>query len=401
MARALSSLAAFTAMTIVLFLYLGSYTRREQVVGELVPSGGLLAVGATGNGVVTRTLVEEGQQVDEGQALLEISTDINGAEVGAVGAAIGDELQRQRQRLQLDLSDQQISSKQRSAGANERIAMLRKQLLAVTAQCGIREQQLSSARKLLERLRPLAEKGLVSAFEISQHEAQALEADAQVHSMTVQRLDAERQLNTAQEQLEQQPTSDIERRHEMEGRLADIDQALARNDAQRSLVVRAPRAGIVSGLAISVGQNAALGQRLLALIPADSVLQAELWLPSRAIGFIAAGDRVVLRYRAYPYEKYGQQFGHVRDVARSALAPAEATRLLGQPIEAPVYRVTVELEHQALTIAGKVLPLRPNMALDADILLERRRLIEWLFEPLRALGWQSPDGAHSLAGELA
>jgi len=400
MARALGFLAAFAAATVVLFLCLGSYTRRERVGGELVPSGGLLSIGASGNGVVTRILVEEGQQVDEGQALLEISTDIEGAAVGAVGAAVGDELQHQRYRLQLDLVDQQKSSKQHIAGAHERVSVLRKQLVAIAAQCGIREQQLGSARRLLERLRPLADKGLVSAFEISQHEAQALEANAQVHSMTVQRLDAERQLNAASEQLEQQPTSDSERRHEMEGRLADIDQALARNDVHRSVIVRAPRAGVVSGLTVSVGQNAAIGQRLLALIPADSMLQAELWLPSRAIGFVAAGDRVVLRYHAYPYEKFGQQFGHVRDVARSALAPAEASRLLGQSIATPVYRVTVELERQTLSIAGKVLPLRSNMALDADILLERRRLIEWLFEPLQALGCRSPDDNDSLANEL-
>ncbi|MEO5625537.1 MAG: HlyD family efflux transporter periplasmic adaptor subunit [Dokdonella sp.] len=393
MTRVLSLLGALVALAIVLFLMLGSYTRRERVGGELLPSGGLLAVTALGNGVLTRVLVVEGQAVSEGEPLLEISTEINGATIGAVGAAIGGELQRQRRRLQQDLTDQQTTNPQRRAAAAEGVEMLREQLRVVAAQRAIREQQAGSAKNLLERLRPLAEKGLVGVFEFKRQEAQSLEAEAQVRVIALQRLDVERQLNTALEQLRQIPLNEAQGRHDSERQLGDIEQALARNDAQRALVVRAARAGIVSGVTVNAGQAVATGQRLLALIPADSTLQAELWVPSRAIGFVAAGDRVVLRYHAYPYEKFGQQWGHVRGIARSALSAGEASRLLGQTIATPVYRVTVDLEQQALTIFGKSLPLRPNMELDADILLERRRLFEWLFLPFQSLGARSPVDA--------
>jgi membrane fusion protein len=104
-------------------------------------------------------------------------------------------------------------------------------------------------------------------------------------------------------------------------------------------------------------------------------------VPSRDIGFVAVGCAVALRYHAYPYEKFGQQSGHVSEVAQSALSAAEASRVLGRDVSSPLFRVIVELDQQTLPAFGAALPLRASMTLDADILLERRRLIEWLFAP--------------------
>jgi membrane fusion protein len=50
-----------------------------------------------------------------------------------------------------------------------------------------------------------------------------------------------------------------------------------------------------------------------------------------------------------------------------------------------MYRVTVALAAQRVTAHGRALPLQPGMRVDADILLERRRLIEWVLEPLYSI----------------
>ena len=114
-------------------------------------------------------------------------------------------------------------------------------------------------------------------------------------------------------------------------------------------------------------------------------------LPSRAIGFIEPGSRVVLRYQAFPYEKFGQQYGRVDDVSRSALSPADVASLVGQQAREPLYRVQVALDRQTVPAYGKAEPLKPGMALEADILMERRRLIEWMFEPLYGIGHRLAD----------
>lgn len=106
------------------------------------------------------------------------------------------------------------------------------------------------------------------------------------------------------------------------------------------------------------------------------------WCPA-AIGFIASGDMVLLRYQAFPYQKFGHQQGQVARISRSALSPGELGSLIGNAQAGePYYRVTVELARQAITAYGKEEALKPGMALDADILGERRRLIEWFIEPL-------------------
>ncbi|WP_410971330.1 HlyD family efflux transporter periplasmic adaptor subunit, partial [Salmonella sp. SAL04269] len=59
----------FTALAVVLFLTLGTYTRRSTVVGQLVPSKGLAAVLAPATGVVSHVNVSEGERITAGQTL--------------------------------------------------------------------------------------------------------------------------------------------------------------------------------------------------------------------------------------------------------------------------------------------------------------------------------------------
>jgi membrane fusion protein len=68
------------------------------------------------------------------------------------------------------------------------------------------------------------------------------------------------------------------------------------------------------------------------------------------------------------------------------LNPAELGALLGDVQGGdPLYRVTVQLAKQAVTAYGSEELLKPGMLVDADILGERRRLLEWIFEPLYSL----------------
>ena len=98
-----------------------------------------------------------------------------------------------------------------------------------------------------------------------------------------------------------------------------------------------------------------------------------------------ADQTVLLRYEAYPYQKFGHQVGHVMQVSRT---PLPASELGGLPVAAaqePLYRITVSLDQQAVQAYGRAQSLSPGMQLEADVLLDRRRLIEWIFEPVLSL----------------
>jgi membrane fusion protein len=70
---------------------------------------------------------------------------------------------------------------------------------------------------------------------------------------------------------------------------------------------------------------------------------------------------------------------------------ASLTSLIGNAAGAaaePIYRITVDLARQSVTAYGAQVPLQPGMALEADVALERRRLFEWVLDPLYAVTGQ-------------
>src|SRR5690606_8675474 len=110
---------------------------------------------------------------------------------------------------------------------------------------------------------------------------------------------------------------------QLERALAEISQELIENEARRSAVVVAPSNGTATAVLAQTGQTVNADRPLLSLVPEDVDLQAELYAPSRAVGFISAGDPVRLRFDAYPYQKFGHHQGIVKSVARTALQPGE------------------------------------------------------------------------------
>ena len=123
-------------------------------------------------------------------------------------------------------------------------------------------------------------------------------------------------------------------------------------------------------------------------MPAGATLRAQLFAPSSAVGFVRPTQPVLLRYQAFPYQKFGHHAGQVLQVSRTPLQAAELASLplpeslKAAPSAEPLYRITVLLDEQAVQAYGQAQPLAAGMQLEADVLLDRRRLIEWIFEPL-------------------
>ncbi|HET7268241.1 MAG TPA: HlyD family efflux transporter periplasmic adaptor subunit [Oleiagrimonas sp.] len=381
----LTLLAATLATGIIAFLVFGHYTKRQRVTGKLVPSAGMLAVTAVNAGTVTEVFVHTGQSVQAGQQLLEVSAERDSATLGSTRAEISTQLRTQRKRLKQNLATQKQQNHAKEQAVNAKLRSLRAQMQQIDVQLKLQTQQAADAEGLLKRIRPLREKGYVSALQVQQQKAAVLDARTQLKSLTRQRLQVHQQLTSTRQDLVRLPLQLATKDNIIEGKIADITSQLAQNEARRAMVLRAPRAGVVSTLLVKQGKHVAAGQSLLSILPDGSSLQAQLLVPSRAVGFVAPGSRVVLRYQAYPYQKFGQQYGHVASISRSALGPGEIVALTGKRTKQPLYRVKVKLDRQAIRAYGKAHALKPGMALSADIMMERRSLLEWAFEPLYGL----------------
>lgn len=381
----LGVVVAFVGSIVVLFT-LGGYTARERATGELVPMKGVLNVTPVVSGTVTEVFVREGQAVERGAPLIALSSEI-ATRLGDERAQIGEQLRRQRVSLERDLAAQATLGDEAVRDLRLQGSLLRAQATQAGEQLAQRRRQVALAREKLARWRALREQGYVSNGQLAEQEATALDADVGVREATRQQLDLAQQLAKVAQQLRAAPVDTAVRQREIERQLADVDQRLVENEAQRATMLRAPRAGTVAALLVEPGRTVGAGETVAELLPEGAQLAARLMVPSRAIGFVREGDRVVLRYQAYPHQKFRQQYGRVSAISDTALSPREIAVLTGDKgAHESLYRVVVALDRQDVEVYGRTEPLRAGMAVEADVLLEHRSLIEWLFEPLYALG---------------
>lgn len=351
-----------------------------------MPSAGLITLDASSFGRALRVPVHQGERVQRGQILAEFDNPLDSAALGNTQAYITAQLKTERTGLEQDLQTQQALAASQEASLGASIASLSAQAQQIRGQLTLQRQEAASMQQLLVRITPLASKGDISAFDLQQQQANALNAQLQVKVLRRQLLSTQQQLAQSEQQRAQIPLNLAAQQNDTRSKLAQIGQALAQNEAQRAWVLRAPRGGVVSSLLLKAGQTVTSDQPLLSILPQGSTLKAQLLVPSAAIGFVHPGQRVVLRYQAYPYQKFGLHAGVVQEVSRNTLSPQEVTLLTGQQAGVPMYRIIVRPDAQHIEAYGRPAALMPGMALQADILLDRRRLIDWVLDPLYGFG---------------
>ena len=374
----LAVFAAMAALAIVSFLCLAEYSRRSRVVGELVPDLGLSTVVAPSAGVVARLDIEEGDHVQRQDGLL----TINVPRVTSSGQdAVSTLLEAQRSRMtsveaMSGFQDRQLSAQQEGAKA-QRTALLR-ELSQIEAEIHTRGEQVRIGRETLARYRSVEVERYVSLVQINQQEQSMLEAVNAQQALQRQATSIRRNLAELEQRLAEIPHQRLSAKAASERDLAALSQETVRMEADGELLLRAPVTGLVANRLVEAGQAVQPGQPILSLLPKGSELRAQLLVPSSAIGFVKSGDRVLLRYQAYPYQKFGAHEGTVIRISRSALTGSQKDG----DAKRSLYRVLVSLDQQGVLAYGKTEPLRPGMQLEADIMGERRKLYEWLLEPL-------------------
>ncbi|MDE2094906.1 MAG: HlyD family efflux transporter periplasmic adaptor subunit, partial [Burkholderiales bacterium] len=283
---------------------------------------------------------------------------------------------RQRTQLeqsQLDALDRQIDA-------------MRRELDSMATETDLQRQRLALAQQAQAQFESLRNQNFVSAAQVRAKAEEVLNVKAQLQGLERQRAAHLREIAGLQAQRRDLPLRAQAAQGEIDRDLAALAQQAAESEARQRVVVRAPEDGVLSGVLAEPGQAVTPAVALASLLPAGARLQAQLFAPSSAVGFVRADQTVELRYQAFPYQKFGHQSGEVVQVSRSPLQASELAAL-SLPAAAsatgePLYRITVRLDRQSVAAYGQAQALAPGMQLEADVLLDRRRLIEWLFEPV-------------------
>lgn len=379
----LTAFVAATAVATITYLSLGEYTRKARVSGYLVPDRGVIRLVPPQAATVVERRVEEGQSVKRGDVLFVLSME-RATLQGDTQAAVQASLAARERSLKQSTDHQQRLQQAQSAALQRQIADMRRELGQMEAEAALQAQRLTLAQQAQARLESLRNDNFVSSAQVQTKAEEVLGLRAQLQGLERQRAAQQREIGNLESELRELPLRMQAQQGELERDLAVVAQRSAENEAR--LVVRAPEDGVVTAVVAERGQPATPGVALASLVPADAKLQAHLFAPSSAVGFVHADQSVQLRYQAYPYQKFGHQAGQVLQVSRT---PLQAAELAGLSLpersvddREPLYRITVALDRQAVQAYGRAQPLTPGMQLDADVMLDRRRLIEWIFEPL-------------------
>ncbi|MFA2532910.1 HlyD family secretion protein [Pseudomonas chlororaphis] len=386
----LTCLATALAVSVAAFFFFGSYTKRSTISGQLVPVGGQVKVYVPQAGIVFEKFVHEGQRVKRGEPLLTISSERYGSDAEPVQAGISRQLEHRRDSLRGELEKVLRLQLDERDSLSNKVASLQRELAILARQADSQRRLVALSSDATQRYQGLMDKGYISVDQLQQRQAELLGQRQALQGLERERAALQQQLTERRNELAGLGARQANQQADIQRQLSALEQNLAESEAKRTLLVTAPETGIATAVLADIGQTVDSSRPLLSIVPADAPLQAELYAPSKSIGFIKPGDSVLIRYQAYPYQKFGQYQGRVRSISRTSVPFAELASMagavpgLGKDGE-QLYRLQISLDKQMVTAYGQPRSLQSGMLLDADVLQDTRRLYEWVLEPLYSL----------------
>lgn len=407
----------------------------------LVPGHGADPIRASRGGVVAAVRLAEGQTVAQGapafiirsaaagdrsSELRSLETQMSGAEDSRLNARQRHDSQRraddEEQRrlssraafLRDKLAEQKGLRDVREARFRRDLEIQGNDIEITQRELGLKRTQYGVAKELSDRLEKFHREGAISWLEYNNRrleatrlevEGQQLERSLENSKLKLSQMRSEhqtweiewklgvagmeseaREVQAALAGLRQNAAARTSEQREADRRLTEdtakarIRAASLRDELDQTrgaeLTLSAPCAGSVLRLAVNApGAVVQDGEVLAELACAGEQLQAEVNVTPSGTGRIEPGQHVRLLYDAFPYQRYGIKHGTVRWVS-----PASVTIKDRQ-----VFRVLVDLEEHAVPVKGEKRRLMAGMGGRADVVVGRRSLIAYAFEPIRVL----------------
>lgn len=369
------------------FLYCGQYTRKAHLSGIVMPSTGLIKITPQYPGYVTELTVSEGQHVAAGAPLYHISGERYNGQGSGTLAAMSLSLKTQYSMLTSQQTLERRDNNQQQQATRQRISSLHPQIKSAEERLTQAEHQAQLSASVMSRYQKLVSTHYVSDIEYQQKQIDVSAAQENVENQRQQLLQQQVALETAEDDLSHLITQGESRQAEIDRQLQGIRQQQVELAGQENFTLTSPVSGTVAAVLIRQGQSARASEPVMTLVPDNARLQIELYATSQNAGFIQPGQRVALRFAAFPYQKFGVQYGTIREISRTTLTSSDLLSV------SPVtwkeneghYRVIVVPEQTFILAYGRNEPLRPGMTLEGDVSLDTRHLWEWLTEPLWSL----------------
>ncbi|MFT6449124.1 MAG: membrane fusion protein [Oleispira sp.] len=372
-------------VTSIFFVYLvtGEYTRKEHVIGYLAPDKGVVKIIPSQSGIYSELLVKSGETVEQGSSIAVISaqhTTESGENVDLLLLKEFEvELESLTKRIVLEGNKQQSDI----LNLRERARGIQLELQQLDEQRELQQESVDLAKDLSKSYLKLLQKKHISKIEYDSRHEKQLNSRQLLSTIQYQIITKENELTQIHHQIEKIPDLTEERTSILEAEMSVIRRQVTQVSGREHYILTAPAQGRIATLRVSEGQTVIPGEVMADLLPNNAKLEAYLYVPSRAVGFIRAGQLVKIQYQAFPYQRFGTYDGRIVEVSDTILSPADLPVKIS--LSEPVYRVTVKLDKQTVTAYGEAITLQAGMLLNADISVDTRNLMEWLLDPLYSL----------------
>jgi membrane fusion protein len=387
----LTGLSMALASIVIAFLVWGTYTKRSTVSGQILPETGLVKVYVPQPGIVLEKHVVEGQLVKQGDVLYVLSSDRQSSTQGNTQAVISGQVEVRQQSLRDEENKTRLLQKEERDALVRKVSGLVAELAKLDSQIEGQKSRVRLAEETYSRYQGLLSKDYISKEQLQQKQEDLLDQRNRLQSLERDRISVGRELAAQQSDLTGLALRQQNQLAQIDRSIASASEELSESEAKRRLIITSPESGTATATAAEIGQAVDVSKPLVSVIPRGATLQAQLYAPSKAIGFISPGNAVLLRYQAYPYQKFGHAEGIVTAVSKTAL-PSSELASIGNLSSSntsgnsePLYRITVRLSSQTINAYGKPYPLQTGMLLEADVMQDMRRLYEWVLEPLYSL----------------
>ncbi len=362
-----------------IFGYFTEYTRKVEVLGYLSPQSGSIQVSAPISGQLILEK-ENGAIVQKGDLLARVKSldfDVDGQtfqdlEIKNLEEAIS------LVKARISIADEQMQSLklQREAAISNHEEKTR----TLQELVSLSENEFVSLSDELDNLENLRKRKLATDAQISSLRQRFVlaqqslqEVRSEINSLEVERIQLDLEWDTRELSVKQE-------KNNMQREIADLRAQLSQKKSRNEAGVFAPESGV---LTFSLAQNNEFVDartQLFQITPKSSELQAILLAPSSAIGFAKIDDYAQIRYRSFPYREHGVFEGSIVQIDEAA----QRAQSINSPIDisVPVFKVVVKIDQEPQSKNGENLRLTSGMVLDASMIIDKRPILFWLFDPV-------------------
>lgn len=383
----------------IAWAYFGRVDEVAVARGKVIPDGRIKVIQPMETGVIRAIHVREGQEIKEGQVLIELDPTIKQADVESTGKTLSTHLS-DRERLIAELGNREMGENKGRALDDlqkrlkeAREAEYRAKEDALKYVISQRENALRAAEALLVKLEKTF--GIVSEQEAAY---KSLYAENYVSKMDF--LEKQKEYHAAANELEAQGKLVSQSRDSLEEARRNLD-ALKRErekgilsdivDKERNIIalsgeaikakrlydlerLSSPVNGTVHGLSsYTVGGVLTSAQPTVTIVPRGTPLIIEAMAQNKDIGFLKIGQEAEVKLDTFPFQKYGTIKAKVVWLSPDAIEDEK----LG-----PVYKMKVEMEKPSINVDGKYIAVSPGMAVTVEVKTNKRRIIEFFLSPL-------------------